>query len=171
MSGTDPALPELPTWSCLSCREKKIRCDREAPCFHCARTGTECTFPTAGRIPRRKHNSDPVGQYRRKQEQLTARVKALERVVEDLTSQLQTASGFPKESVSWTGSAGSTHTAGNLRGKSSTIGTCYSIILPAGLYRSNREIDGLIFNRNETLYVGSAFWACLYKAVGVLSLL
>ena len=171
MSGADPALPELPTWSCVTCKERKVRCDREQPCFHCARTGTECIFPTAGRIPRRKHNSDPVGQYRRKQEQLTARVKALESVVEELTSQLQIASRVPKESILWTSPAGSDHPAENLLGKSSTIDTCYSIILPVGLHRSNSEIAALVFNKNETLYIGSAFWACLYKAVGAISLL
>jgi hypothetical protein len=44
----------LNTWSCLACKRRKVRCDRKSPtCANCVRRGTDCNFPTSGRVPRR----------------------------------------------------------------------------------------------------------------------
>jgi len=33
-----------PALSCVECRRRKIKCDRNSPCAHCVLTETECTF-------------------------------------------------------------------------------------------------------------------------------
>lgn len=33
-----------PAHSCVECRRRKIKCDRNAPCNHCVLTDTECVF-------------------------------------------------------------------------------------------------------------------------------
>lgn len=33
-----------PALSCLECRRRKIKCDREDPCGHCVSTSTQCIF-------------------------------------------------------------------------------------------------------------------------------
>lgn len=40
--------------SCTVCRSRKVKCDRNRPCGHCVRAGTECVYPSGpGRAPRR----------------------------------------------------------------------------------------------------------------------
>ncbi|KAF9166910.1 hypothetical protein DFQ26_006437 [Actinomortierella ambigua] len=35
--------------ACISCRQKKIRCDGQHPCAHCERVKTTCTYPVASK--------------------------------------------------------------------------------------------------------------------------
>ncbi|KAF9979337.1 hypothetical protein BGZ73_000031 [Actinomortierella ambigua] len=35
--------------ACISCRQKKIRCDGQQPCAHCERVKTTCTYPVASK--------------------------------------------------------------------------------------------------------------------------
>jgi hypothetical protein len=40
--------------SCLLCRSRKVKCDRQKPCTNCLRTGAECVYPSGpGRAPKR----------------------------------------------------------------------------------------------------------------------
>jgi Fungal Zn(2)-Cys(6) binuclear cluster domain len=48
--------PELKHFSCLICRQRKVKCDRRNPCTNCVRAAKECSFvaPVRGRRKRRK---------------------------------------------------------------------------------------------------------------------
>lgn len=35
--------------SCTSCRRRKVRCNKETPCFNCVKNGVPCIFPPPGR--------------------------------------------------------------------------------------------------------------------------
>lgn len=39
--------------SCVTCRRRKVRCDKTHPCASCSKAGVECIFPGPGRAPRR----------------------------------------------------------------------------------------------------------------------
>ncbi|OGM50622.1 putative C6 transcription factor [Aspergillus bombycis] len=39
--------------SCVLCQQRKVRCNREFPCFNCTRAGVQC-IPAAGARPRRR---------------------------------------------------------------------------------------------------------------------
>lgn len=40
--------------SCVNCRSRKIKCDRQIPCKGCIRSGVPCTYPAGpGRAPKR----------------------------------------------------------------------------------------------------------------------
>ena len=56
---TRPHYPHIR--SCLSCRHRKVKCDRQYPCSNCDRTGTECIFPPGpGRAPKKPRGTrDP----------------------------------------------------------------------------------------------------------------
>lgn len=41
-----------PARSCLGCRRRKIKCDRDSPCAHCVAAGIQCVF--------RVHRDDPA---------------------------------------------------------------------------------------------------------------
>ena len=39
--------------SCVTCRKRKVKCDKVHPCNHCTRNHIECIFPGPGRAPRK----------------------------------------------------------------------------------------------------------------------
>ena len=42
-----PRKRRRPALSCVECRRRKIKCDRDYPCEHCKRNGSNCTFTDA----------------------------------------------------------------------------------------------------------------------------
>ncbi|KAF5011267.1 hypothetical protein FDECE_2620 [Fusarium decemcellulare] len=72
--------------SCLSCRHRKVRADKELPCSTCWRAQVPCIYPV-GRAPRRARPSKHGTQsrtMRQSENRLMERVKALEGMVEKL---------------------------------------------------------------------------------------
>jgi hypothetical protein len=43
-----------PTFSCVRCAERKVKCDREKPCSACTKHNIDCVFNTT-KPPRKKH--------------------------------------------------------------------------------------------------------------------
>ena len=62
--------------SCVTCRKRKVRCDKTEPCTNCRKAGIECIFPSPGRAPRRSKKPPDA--------ELLARLKRLEGVVQKL---------------------------------------------------------------------------------------
>lgn len=46
-----PRRRRRPALSCLECRRRKIKCDRNDPCAHCVSAKTQCTFTVYGNGP------------------------------------------------------------------------------------------------------------------------
>ncbi|EHK49355.1 hypothetical protein TRIATDRAFT_214314 [Trichoderma atroviride IMI 206040] len=78
----------LQIWSCVTCRRRKVKCDRTNPCSNCARNGVECHFPVTGRLPRRR---DPTTwkSPTEKQAELLNRLRRLESLVTELAAQVE----------------------------------------------------------------------------------
>ena len=76
-SSTPTRLPirEPKPLSCISCRLKKIKCDRFNPCSACLRTSTDCIQPSRQRLPRGREGG-------RKNTELLNRLRRLEGLVE-----------------------------------------------------------------------------------------
>lgn len=76
--------------SCITCRSRKIKCDKILPCAACRRSGVECVFP-AQRAQRRKQG--------RRNEELLRRLDHLEGLVDSLGGEVavtaRAASGEP----------------------------------------------------------------------------
>lgn len=74
--------------SCVTCRRRKVRCDKQMPCSNCRRAHIQCVFPAPGRAPRRPRprdpNAPPKGSSEREIE-LLKRLRKLEAIVEDLS--------------------------------------------------------------------------------------
>ncbi|KAL4810766.1 fungal-specific transcription factor domain-containing protein [Aspergillus unguis] len=94
--GADGAPPSAPqntsldisaVRSCITCRRRKVRCNKRSPCSNCVRAGIECIFPPAGRAPR-KTKRPPV-----EHADLLSRLQELESMVETAmaSSNVQTA--------------------------------------------------------------------------------
>jgi hypothetical protein len=145
-------LVEVPSsiWNCLSCRRRKVRCDRRSPCTQCAKTGIDCAFPSSGRLPtRRDELAAGSGPSRdRKQADLLARLKRLEGVLRDL-------------GVEPDGSVGS----GSVAGGSSSARTTASQGNDDDDHLLVRNLGSMVVSKDETVYLPSRFWQHITEEV------
>ncbi|KAL1970706.1 hypothetical protein VTN77DRAFT_4350 [Rasamsonia byssochlamydoides] len=76
-SRPDPAnQAQLNPRSCVTCRRRKVRCNKRDPCANCVKAGIECVFPGPGRAPRKPRRAQDA--------ELLSRLRRLEGVVESL---------------------------------------------------------------------------------------
>ncbi|KAK4210651.1 fungal-specific transcription factor domain-containing protein [Rhypophila decipiens] len=90
--------------SCVTCRRRKVRCDKHMPCSNCRRAQIPCIFPAPGRAPRRPRPKDPNAPSKQpsseRELELVKRLRKLEGIVEELSGQIEI------ETVRHTSSAG-----------------------------------------------------------------
>ena len=67
--------------SCVTCRKRKVRCDKQHPCINCNKAGIECIFPGPGRAPRRSRKPPDT--------ELLARLRKLEGMVKDMGKEIE----------------------------------------------------------------------------------
>lgn len=79
----------LKIWSCVTCRRRKVKCDRKDPCANCIRNKIECHFPVTGRLPRRSRDPNAWKSPAHKQSELLGRLRRLENLVTELTGQVE----------------------------------------------------------------------------------
>lgn len=63
--------------SCVTCRRRKVRCDKRSPCSNCVKAGSDCLFPPPGRAPRKSKRPPDA--------ELLSRLRRLEGVIEHLS--------------------------------------------------------------------------------------
>ncbi|KAJ5278918.1 hypothetical protein N7478_004290 [Penicillium angulare] len=63
--------------SCVTCRRRKVRCNKRSPCSNCVKAGTDCIFPPPGRAPRKSKRPPDA--------ELLSRLRRLEGVIEHLS--------------------------------------------------------------------------------------
>ncbi|KAG5918761.1 hypothetical protein E4U42_006745 [Claviceps africana] len=83
--------PVLNPRSCMTCRRRKVRCDKQMPCSNCRRAQIPCAFPAPGRAPRQprpKHLTAPLKTSSHRELELIKRLKKLEGIVEELSGQI-----------------------------------------------------------------------------------
>jgi hypothetical protein len=79
----------LRIWSCVTCRRRKVKCDRRDPCANCVRSNIECHFPVTGRLPRRSRDPGAIKlSPSQRQVELLGRLRRLEDLVTELSGQL-----------------------------------------------------------------------------------
>ncbi|KAM3425652.1 hypothetical protein BST61_g7597 [Cercospora zeina] len=69
--------------SCVTCRKRKVKCNKVWPCCHCSRAHIECVFPAPGRAPRKPRK---LGEG--KDKELLERLRQLESVVKGLGAEV-----------------------------------------------------------------------------------
>lgn len=73
--------------SCVTCRRRKVKCDKKEPCSNCTKAQTQCVFPAPGRAPRRpRQGGKPLSE---REAELLKRLRRLEGVVEELSGQVE----------------------------------------------------------------------------------
>lgn len=69
--------PDASSRSCVTCRRRKVRCNKRSPCSNCVKAGTDCIFPPPGRAPRKSKRPPDT--------ELLSRLRRLEGVIEHLS--------------------------------------------------------------------------------------
>ncbi|KAJ5543353.1 hypothetical protein N7535_005781 [Penicillium sp. DV-2018c] len=64
--------------SCMTCRRRKVRCNKRSPCSNCTKAGIDCIFPPPGRAPRKSRRPPDA--------ELLSRLHRLEGVIDHLRS-------------------------------------------------------------------------------------
>ncbi|OAQ79440.1 fungal specific transcription factor domain-containing protein [Purpureocillium lilacinum] len=88
--------PALNPRSCVTCRRRKVRCDKQMPCSNCRRALIPCVFPAPGRAPRQQRPKDPNAPPKnstQREVELIKRLRKLEGIVEELSGQIEVESG------------------------------------------------------------------------------
>ncbi|KAF2840997.1 hypothetical protein M501DRAFT_1010158 [Patellaria atrata CBS 101060] len=75
--------------SCVTCRKRKVKCDKKQPCTNCTRQHIECVYPSPGRAPR-KPRKPADGE-------LIERLRKLEGVVKSLGLQVEEEQALAEE--------------------------------------------------------------------------
>jgi Fungal Zn(2)-Cys(6) binuclear cluster domain len=127
--------------SCVTCRKRKVRCDkRPAGCLNCAKARIECFYPAAGRSPRTTRKpQDP---------ELLARLNRLERVVQSLSAQVVDDSTLDPSPP-----------------KRAGVATANEDPKLADSSTPNQEQGRLVIHEGKSRYVSNALWACMNDEV------
>ena len=157
------SLPKLR--SCVVCRSRKVRCDKSSPCSNCRRGNITCVFPSVDRPPRWSRRFEHVNNTaaaligaRATQEsspdvgKLKERLRILESLVKELSSQLEQANGAARsiaDGVNFLGSSSNDHNADH--GMET---------LPAADTTGWENQLGrmVLHDANKSRYVSSGFW-------------
>lgn len=181
--------------SCVTCRRRKVRCDKRMPCTNCRRNHIQCIFPAPGRAPRRPRPRDPLapspaGQSSgtsRRESELLDRLRKLEGIVEELSGQIEgergasASTGSPEgphhqqgaDEPSGPGYLGAHGVGGGgalLIGDENATGLAGAASSgPPPSYEANaslyKQFGRLVINKGRGRYISSAFWSRLKDEV------
>jgi hypothetical protein len=148
--------------SCVICRKRKVRCDKLSPCTNCKRANIACVVPSDDRPPRwarrlDRFTSSTAGSGTTSQDASAVggpaaglvmdRLKSLEGMVKELTSQLEQANASNASAV---GSS-----TGNSPGEKAHTGP----VSEANSSTLQQKFGRLVVQDNKNSYVGTGFWS------------
>ena len=145
----DQTSPSLNARSCVTCRKRKVRCDKKSPCNNCAKAGIECKFPGPGRAPRKPRKGPDS--------ELLARLRRLEGVVQTLGAQVDDqgleASPLRKDSTQTNVSPINDNSFSNADPKNRPE------------RKIAQELGRLVVDEGRSRYVSNSIWASLAEEV------
>lgn len=181
MAPGDSGTPLLNPRSCVTCRRRKVRCDKQMPCSNCRRASIPCAFPAPGRAPRQHRPKDPNAPPKPtslREVELVKRLKKLEGIVEELSGQIEIETGGRVSSAAGSPSNEGSPTA--QRPKSSSLGAFASGVVDFGdhhatgevpesrkMRESRKQLGRLVLSdsKGTARYVSSGFWSKLNDEV------
>ncbi|KAI0188416.1 fungal-specific transcription factor domain-containing protein [Astrocystis sublimbata] len=153
-----------PPLSCVSCRSRKLKCDRQDPCRNCVRSHSECVFPERKRIQRPRKN---------KNTELLQRLSRLESIVSSVgvtnVDSLEASGQAGGETNAATAAEANARrtAAGELPGLPSSIEasskTQDDVADPLGLKDSKQKPP---LDSTASQYLSGQFWSSLCDEVG-----
>lgn len=158
--------------SCLVCRTRKVRCDKQSPCSNCRRAKTACIFPSTDRQPRwarrfeQRNNNATTSDALAPQDgdphvnQVLGRLHNLENLVKELSSQLEQA----RATISSSRGASSDGNSPDSSNQSREAGQTSPETQMASVHQQFGRLVLQDAGRNR--YVSSSFWSRIDDEVG-----
>lgn len=143
--------------SCVTCRRRKVKCDKKQPCSNCARAKIECVFPGPGRAPRKSRKPQDG--------ELMERLRRLEGVVQSLNAQVEEHEQQDAERER-SGSACPNGTAAADEGgcpNGSDRGA--SVVVDNSVEGLETRFGRLVVDQGRSRYINNSFWASLNNEV------
>lgn len=144
--------------SCITCRRRKVRCNKIHPCSNCNKANIECVFPGPGRAPRKPKN--------RPDSELLARLRRLEGVVKSLGAEVNDDNQLDFE-PNLSSQGGETK---DLKRSSHQVDTDL-LKHPDPRNLAQREVEQefgrLVIGDGKSRYVSNRFWARLGDEVNI----
>lgn len=145
--------------SCITCRRRKVKCDKKQPCSNCSRAKIECVFPGPGRAPRKSRKPPDA--------ELLERLRRLEGVVQNLNAQVeeheQEAAERERDNVSRQGSMTEPCFAG--AGNSGSSKDSPSVNVDNSVEGLENRFGRLVIEKGRSRYINNSFWASLNNEV------
>lgn len=135
--------------SCVTCRRRKVKCDKKQPCSNCARAKIECVFPGPGRAPR-KSRKPADGE-------LMDRLRRLEGVVQSLNAQVEE---HEQENAERERQASQGECPSNSEAKRSP-----SVAVDNSVDGLENRFGRLVVDQGRSRYINNSFWASLNNEV------
>lgn len=165
-SSASARAPKLP--SCVGCRSRKVRCDKQSPCSNCRRANVACVLPSTERPPRWAHrlerltNNAAASNAMAPQDadsgiaKVMDRLRYLENLVKELGGQLEqaraAASSGDGGSSGLASRGGSTHDPDAEHQMGSSPATSTSSV--------QKQFGRLVLqDASRSRYVSSGFWS------------
>ncbi|PSN65272.1 hypothetical protein BS50DRAFT_575317 [Corynespora cassiicola Philippines] len=141
--------------SCVTCRRRKVKCDKKQPCSNCSRAKIECVFPGPGRAPR-KSRKPPDGE-------LMERLRRLEGVVQTLNAQVEEheLEAAEREKTSSGSRQGSVADCPYNGDRSNSP----SVIADNSVEGLESRFGRLVVDQGRSRYINNSFWASLNNEV------
>ncbi|KAF2731933.1 hypothetical protein EJ04DRAFT_441932 [Polyplosphaeria fusca] len=136
--------------SCVTCRKRKVKCDKKHPCSNCARAKIECIFPGPGRAPR-KARKPPDGE-------LLERLRRLEGVVSNLNAQVE-------EHEQEAADRDRAQRGEELERRSSWKREEPSVAVDNSVEGLENRFGRLVVDKGRSRYINNSFWASLNNEV------
>ncbi|KAJ5808022.1 hypothetical protein N7474_009291 [Penicillium riverlandense] len=164
-----PALDQSSSRSCVTCRRRKVRCNKRSPCSNCVKAGIDCIFPPPGRAPRKAKRPPDV--------ELLSRLRRLEGVIEHLSGSGSTADAISNSSAtqaapsstipsttpsSWSAAPATTTGSAPLQSQAQQ-GGCPFEDDPKKIStdKFGNEFGRLVIDEGRSRYVNNRLWASL----------
>ncbi|KAL3478776.1 fungal-specific transcription factor domain-containing protein [Aspergillus californicus] len=137
--------------SCVTCRRRKVRCNKRSPCSNCVKAGIDCIFPPPGRAPRQtKRPHVEIGD-------VLSRLRQLESIVEAaINNPSSHATPAPPQQNSDVSSGESPAQSRN-EGEAGCPTTANRNQLPS----LEHEFGRLVVDDDKSRYVSNRLWASL----------
>ena len=163
-SSNSPDQPVAKPRSCVTCRSRKVRCDKKVPCSNCRRGKIACVLPADDKPPRwarRLERLSNTGAAAPSQDadpgvsQVMDRIKGLEGLVKQLSDELQNARASTSASEGPSPPSLRQESTSNLRSprdeRADTVATTPD---------SNKQFGRFVSSGNSRAhYVSSGFWS------------
>lgn len=149
-SVSSPSAPRLNPRSCVTCRRRKVRCNKQSPCANCTRAGIECVFPGPGRAPRKSRKHPDT--------ELLARLQRLEGVVHSLGAHVD------ENGVISSALTGSTDIRPRF-GEAQPGDSPASDRSDPKRQSIDKHLGRLVINEDRSRYVSSAFWTTMSNEI------